>query len=361
MKIGFLINDLQSGGAERATVSLASSFAEKGNDVEIITFKGGDCFYSVSDKVTLKSVKFDEIEHGASLKRLFGAVGRMFRLRKFIKEENLDVLIGMSFSMTYYTVFTTAFTKTKSVGTERNNPYKYKADKLNTFLRKFFFHLADGYIFQTLKSAEFFGKKALKKGVVIPNAIFNTNIYNVAPPKSRDKVICAVGRLAEQKRFDLLIDAFAKIAKDIPDYNLVIFGEGELRNELQSKVDGYGLNDRIMLPGADPQAYKSVCNASVFVLSSDYEGMPNALMETIAMGVPSISTDCDMGPGEIINNGENGILVRTGSIKEIAEAILKILNDDELAKKLSDNGRKLLETNSIENISNRWLEYMKSI
>lgn len=361
MKIGFLINDLHAGGAERATVSLAGAFAEQEHEVQILTFVKDESFYPISDKVTVKSINFDEIAHGASFKRFFGAVHRMFSLRKFIKEQKLDILIGMSFSMTYYTVFATVLTKTKSVGTERNNPYVYKASKLNTFLRKFFFRLADGYIFQTVKSAKFFSKKALNKGIVIPNAIFNTALYTVETPTEREKIICAVGRLTEQKRFDLLIDAFAEIAEQIPEYKLVIYGDGERKSTLEKQADDYGLQDRVLLPGANPEAYKFVSKASVFVLSSDYEGMPNALMETMALGVPSISTDCDMGPDELIRNGENGILVKTGSSKEIANAILSVLNNPELADKLSENGRKLLETNSIQNISRRWLAYLQSL
>lgn len=361
MKIGFLIKDLSSGGAERATVSLAGYFAEKGNDVEILTFVKGESFYPVSNKVKIKSIDFDEIEHGVSVKRLLGTIDRMIKLRKFIKAEKLDYLIGMSFSMTYYTVYTTAFTKTKSIGTERNNPYKYKASRLNTFLRKFFYRFTDGYVFQTVKSAKFFSKNALNKGVVIPNAIYNTAIYDIEPPAEREKIICAVGRLTEQKRFDLLIDAFNEIADKIPDYNLVIYGEGNLREDLQKRIDDYSLTDRISLPGATPEAYKPVSMASVFVLSSDYEGMPNALMETMAMGVPCVSTNCDMGPDELIENGKSGILTATGNSHELAQAILSVVNDKKLAETLSQGGRKLLETNSIENISQRWLDYLKTV
>ena len=361
MKIGFLINDLDAGGAERATVSLANYFVNHGADTRIITFRDCESFYPLDEKVEHCKIRFDEIEHTMSLKRLFGAVKRMFAIRSYIRSLELDVLIGMSFSMTWYTVFATIFTATKSVGTERNNPYKYKATKVNTILRKVFYRLCNGYIFQTRKSAEFFTDKLKNTDVIIPNAIFNETVYELSPPQRREKIICAVGRLTEQKRFDLLIEAFAKIAEQIPEYNLIIFGEGELRASLENQIQKLGLQHRAYLPGKNTDAVKVVNRSSVFVLSSDLEGMPNVLIEAMAMGVPCVSTRCDMGPEELINNNINGILVSVGNSDEIADAILQIINNPDLADKLSANARNLLNTHSIEQISDKWLTFLKSI
>ncbi len=361
MKIGFLINDLNAGGAERATASLASSFANHGIHTEIITFSDTESFYPLDEKVLRVPVGFEEIEHSLSLKRIIGAVKRMLQLRSFVKKRKLDILIGMSFSMTWYTVFCTLFTKTKAVGTERNNPYRYKASKFNTVLRKIFYGICDGYIFQTEKSAKFFTEKLKRTDAILPNAIFNENVYKLTPPDTGEKVICAVGRLNKQKRFDLLIDAFALIADSMPDYKLIIYGEGELRNELQSQIDSKNLSDRIALPGTDAQALKQVNKSSVYVLSSDYEGMPNVLMEAMALGVPCVSTRCDMGPEELIEDGVNGLLVDTGSSEQIADAIIKILTDRELAETLSENARKLAKTHSVEEISLKWIEFLKTI
>lgn len=361
MKIGFLINDLCAGGAERATVSLSNSFADKGNEVEIITFCDGESFYPLNENVKTVSADFDEIEHTASVKRLVESVKRMLRLRRLVKERKLDALVGMSFSMTWYAVFATLFTRTKAVGTERNNPYKYKASRFNTILRKLFYYLCDGYIFQTQKSAHFFTKELKSRDIIIPNAIFNETVYELEPPERREKIICAVGRLTAQKRFDLLIDAFASLAPRYPDYKLLIFGEGELRAELESQSARLGLSDKVLLPGTSPEAVRLVNRTSVFVLSSDMEGMPNALIEAMAMGVPSVSTRCDMGPEELIEDGVNGLLVDTGSSEQLAAAIGKIIDSPSLAKTLSENGRRMIKTHSIEAISETWLEFLEKI
>ena len=263
--------------------------------------------------------------------------------------------------MTWYAVFATAFTSTIAIGTERNNPYKYKATKFNTFMRRLFYHLVGGYVFQTKKSSEFFCKELRDKDIIIPNAIFNEQIYKMNPPEKREKIISAVGRLMEQKRFDVLIDAFAKIADKIPDYNLIIFGEGELRGELEEQCARLGLSERVFMPGTNPEAVKIVNRTSVFVLSSDLEGMPNALMEALTMGVPCVSTRCDMGPEELIEHGKNGLLVNMGDVTAIAASIMAVVTDSELAEKLSQNGRQLLKTHSIEAISEKWLSYLNKI
>ena len=361
MKIGFLIKDLSSGGAERATVSLANYFAFRGNSVDIITFKGTDSFYPLEDEVKVHSADLVEIEQSASFKRLFGSIGRMIKIRKLVKSLELDVLIGMSFAMTWYTVLATLFTKTKSVGTERSNPYRYKASKINTFLRKLFYYFTDGYVFQTCRAAEFFGGQKSDRDIIIPNAIFNETVYSLSPPAERKKIICATGRLIKLKRFDMLIDSFASIADQIPEYTLFIFGEGEEKDALQGQIDSLGLGKRIILAGIDPQAVKFVNHASVFVLSSDFEGMPNALLEALAMGVPCVSTRCEMGPDELIEDGESGILIDVGNGEQLSQAMLRIIKDPEFSRKLSENGRKLLKTHSIESISRQWLDYLNRI
>ena len=159
----------------------------------------------------------------------------------------------------------------------------------------------------------------------------------------------------------MLIDAFAKIADQIPGYMLFIFGEGEEKNDLENQIEYLGLKDRIILAGTDPQAVKFVNYASVFVLSSDFEGMPNALLEALAMGVPCVSTRCEMGPDELIEDRVSGILTDVGSSEQLSEAMLEIIQNPDFAKKLSENGRKLLKTHSIESISRQWLDYLNRI
>lgn len=358
MKIGFLIDSLSSGGAQRTTVSLANSFVRQGENVEIITFVNDKSLYPIDENVSVISLDFDTINTKVSVSRMKGSFDRMFKLRKLIASRKLDVLIGMSYSMTWYAVYACEMTNTKVIGTERNNPYVYSASKFNTILRKTFYHFTDGFVFQTEKAANFFRKKS-DGDIVIPNAIFNESIYTISPVSQRQKFICGVGRLTRQKRFDVLIDAFAIINKTHPDYRLIIFGEGEDRKSLEKQAKKLGISDRVLLPGATDEVIKLLNYASVFVLSSEMEGMPNALMEAMALGIPCVSTKCDMGPGELIVSGENGILTKVNSPKKIAEAVNEIIENPDFAQRLSKNAKKILETHSIDKISSQWLEYIK--
>lgn len=361
MKICFLIKSLGAGGAERSTVSLADFFAECGHEVSILTFDITECFYPLCDKVNIISADLSDIALSASAKRIFGAVKRMLRLRNAVKKIHPDVLIGMSFAMTWYAVLTTAFTGIKSVGTERSNPYKYKATRVNTFLRKFFYRFTDGYVFQTAKAAGFFTKKLRNTDAILPNAIYNEAVCELKPPAEREKVICSVGRLCLTKRFDLLMEAFDEIADKIPEHKLIIYGGGELADELQKKADSLKAHDRIILAGATPDAVKFVNKAQIFVLSSELEGMPNALMEALAMGVPCVSTRCEIGPEELIEDGVNGLLVEVNNTRQMASAMLKLINSPDLSKSLGEKSAQLKQTNSIEAISRQWLELLGKI
>lgn len=363
MKVGFLIQRMTSGGAERATSAIASEMAGCGTDVEIISFDSSESYYPLHKDVEIFNMELTDITKAASVKRFFGCIKRAFEIRRKIKSRKLDVLVCMSTTMNLYGLLSTALTKTKVVGTERNNPYKYKADIINATLKKLSALFLDGFIFQTEAASEYYAESVRRKGTVIQNAVFNPLVKEIqpVPVTERQKIIYGVGRLSKQKRFEDLIDAFALVRKKFPEYKLVIFGEGEDREKLENKIASYSLNDEILLPGTDKNALRYVAEGSLFVLSSDYEGMPNVLMEAMAVGTPCVSTRCKMGPEELINDGINGLLVPVGDINKIAESIELILGNPVLAQSIARNGRNILKTNDVSAISNKWLEYLESI
>ena len=139
-------------------------------------------------------------------------------------------------------------------------------------------------------------------------------------------VIVAVGRLTSQKNFKLLINAFAKVS-EILDSRLVILGEGEMRGELEALVDDLNIGSKVELPGFAGNPYVWLKNASLFVLSSDYEGLPGTLIQAMACGVPVVSTNCPSGPDEILENGKWGRLVPTGNLSALETAIIQTLQD----------------------------------
>ena len=173
-----------------------------------------------------------------------------------------------------------------------------------------------------------------------------------------------LGRVVKQKNHELLINAFAKIAGYYPDENLLIYGKGnrDIEDTLKKKVEALGLEKRIKLMGPTTQVENVLAHAKLFVLSSDYEGMPNALMEAMAAGVPCISTDCPCGgPRTLIRNEMDGILVPTGNCEMMAEAISRLLSEYNTANNLSTSAKKRSDIFKPEIIFEQWKNYIEEI
>ena len=361
MHIAFLIRSLATGGAERAATALASEMARTGNCVSILCLTGTDSFYPMESSVNVRYLNMDWIEQESGVKRIAALLRRARRVRKAVRETKPDILVGMSWMMSVYAVFCTAGSATVSIGTERSNPFVLNDSRTNAMLRRFAARRCDGFICQTARAKSYFPKSAQKKIAVIPNAIFNPEIKNLSVPKDREKQITALGRLDWNKGFDVLLRAFALVHAELPRYTLCIFGDGELRNDLQALAETLQVADSVRFPGTDPQAVRTIAASSVFVLSSRSEGMPNALMEAMAAGVPCVSTRCDMGPEELITDGVNGLLVPTDDPHAMAQAILRILKNPALGAALSCGARSLRDTHALEQITKQWLAYFNTL
>jgi glycosyltransferase involved in cell wall biosynthesis len=166
-------------------------------------------------------------------------------------------------------------------------------------------------------------------------------------------VVMAMGRLVEQKGFDTLINAFRHVVKEI-DARLIIMGEGQQRRMLENMVEKYGIAGKVSLPGFQRNPYALLSHSDVFVLSSNYEGLPMAIFEAMACGVPVIATDCRSGPREILRNGTCGMLVPVGDEIALAQGIKRLLKGDEMRKKLSASGKERLKDFSFEKIMKQY-------
>ena len=173
----------------------------------------------------------------------------------------------------------------------------------------------------------------------------------------RKKRIVSVARLEPQKNHRLLIEAFAEFLKDFPEYELHIFGIGELEEDLKAQVRELQLEDKIIFRGFSANVREEIIDSAMFVLSSDYEGISNSMIEALAMGVPVISTDCPVGGSRAyIENETSGLLVPVGDQAALCNAMKRIVADEKLAKKLSDNAVKIRETYALPKIADRFLK-----
>ena len=357
MNITLFISSLYGGGAERVTCNLASYLADQGHIVEILTMAETEQSYELSNNVTIQTLLPMKDRRNSIL----DTVIRFPRLWKYlIKHKEKDAYLVM---LPKTIIFLMAFrwmTKAKMIISERGNPEAYNK-KIQKAMKKYA-SKADGYVFQTEDSKKWYNECINKiNTVVIPNAINPAFIRSIYTGK-RAKEIVSVGRLNKQKNFELLINAFSKIADRYSDYKLIIYGEGLYRKQLEALVASLKLCDRILLPGNVSNIADRIEGASLYVLSSDYEGMPNALIEAMALGLPCISTDCPVGgPRFLIKNNFNGILTPVGNVEELAEAINQVLNDDEYALELGKNASRVQEKLAPEKIYAQWEKFIVDI
>lgn len=354
MKILFYINTICHGGAERVMVNLAEQCSSHGHEVALATSYKSQGEYELSENV--KRIVLTDKKSGNFLVRNF----RLIRLlHKKIKEEHPDVMVSFMAEPNFRALFARKGKKTKNLISVRNDPNREYPTRMFKYLARHLYKKADGVVFQTADAKAWFPEIIQKKSTIIYNQV-NEKFYNT-PLLSERRDIVATGRLTAQKNHKMLIRAFSMI-KDKTDDNLVIYGEGNLRGELEALIRELGLEGRVLLPGATGNVADALSKARLFVMSSDYEGMPNSLMEGMAIGLPCICTDCPCGgPREIIEDGVSGILTPVADAEAFANAMFSLLSDSERAEQIGRAARERAERFAPDVIIKNWLSYIESI
>lgn len=355
MKILFCIGNLSKGGAERVVANLCN-YLIKEDETTIVTTKGKKSEYNLDERIKINCLENEEANKNFILKN----IERIKKLQKIVKNENPDIIISFLPEPSYRILFLKIFNhKLKVIVSVRNDPKVEYKSILSKCVMKILYPLANGFVFQTQEAQEYFCRNIQKKSIIIPNPIKEEFICEPYIGE-REKIIVTVGRLEEQKNHKMLIEAFSKLSEEFSEYKLIIYGEGSLRKELEKQIKDLKLLNRVLLPGQVDNIKEKIYKASLFVLSSKYEGMPNALMEAMALGIPCISTDCPCGgPRFLIKNGDNGYLVNINNVEELANTIKKVVKSDQT--KVSKNANKITIKLNPKNINNKWKKYIKEI
>ena len=303
---------------------------------------------------------------------LFQTLKSVKPIRKVIKQLRPDIVLGMMTPNAVRAIIASFGLPTKVIVSERNFPGRKKTNYRWAKLRRRFYRFADGHVVQTHKISCWLRKHTGASNIVIiPNSVtypIASLSPFLAPEKvvgKESKIILAVGKLHEQKGFDLLISAFHRIAQHAPGWMLVILGKdiktGNQRQNLQQQVDELNLSDRVKMPGCAGNISDWYRRADIFVLSSRYEGFPNVLLEAMANGCSCISCDCDTGPSEIIINEQNGLLIPPEDIDSLAEAMERLVKDERLRAHIAANAIKVRENFSEHRIMDMWIQFFEEV
>lgn len=344
MKIVFFIGSMNRGGAERVISILANHYAQKNWKVEIVLLLGNKVNYELDKRIKIVDIS----RKGSYFKNLFYWI---INIRKYINKEKPDKIVSFIGRINYLVLTATIGIDIPIIVSERNDPKHDGRGKILQFYGNLCYKLADAIIFQTNYEKSCFNKSLYRKSFIIANPVEVS--YSPRNVFSKKLELVTAGRLEKQKNQELLIKAFNIVSKNFPSLELKIYGEGSLRNNLQFLIESYNLSDKVKLCGNVSDLHKRISESTAFILTSEYEGLSNALIEAMMLGLPCITTDYS-GADEIIKDNINGIIVPRNNIYCLSKAIISLLENEELRENFSKNSLEIAKNYKKEIILKEW-------
>lgn len=354
----FLITGMVMGGAERVMATIANEFVKRENEVLIVSLKNADSAYRLDPRIKIVGVKCSIPSKNKLIgifQLILSGIKGLFYYLYYLKTYKPDVILSfLTYSNLLAVITRLLFVRNIPVViSERCDPLRrgYIIRKICELI----YPKADCLVCQSKRVAKYFRKYGKKTNIkVIPNPV-NLECVAQTVPEKRRKIIVAVGRLSEQKNYNLLIKSFYELKSDYSDYIVEIYGQGPEYNNLTQKICSLHLENNIFLKGIKNNVMQSVNDAKLFVMTSDFEGFPNALVEAMASGLPVVSTDFPTGIArELIKDGVNGYVVPRNDKAELAKAMAKILSNSELQEAMSLENRKIVKKLDIDKIMDKW-------
>lgn len=391
-QITLLIKQMVGGGAERVISLLSNSFSERGYDTTLIithqSLKDADLTY-IQKSIRTISLKDEVTKESKNLKRFLmlktRLVGKFDRtilkksddrflikkyevrnydkvqyLKKYFTRNQENIIVAFLNDSIFLTLLS-AQKRDRVIISERSDPSQSVSSKTNMAFFRTMYDRADQIVFQSSDVMQWYNNRIQVEGRVIFNPLkpdlpgrFNG---------LRKKRIVNYCRISKEKNLHLLITSFEKFSKDFPEYELWIYGDavGEISQRyvenVKKSINELDCKNKIHILPAQQDIHHLIRDYAMFVSSSDFEGMSNSMLEAMAIGLPTICTDCPAGGARaVIKDHENGILVPVNDVQAMANAMKEIAGDSELAEKLSLNGTKLREELSVNKIVNQWME-----
>ncbi len=363
MKVMLVIHSLACGGAERVTMLLANHWARLGWRVTVVTLAdAADDHYRLDAAVQRLSLGLADRSETIG-QAVAGNFRRLRALRRALRVERPDVVVAMMVTSNVLVALARlGLDSVTAVGSERSDPEAFRLSAPWPWLRAVTYRWLDAMVALTDESREWLERRTSARRVVtIPNPLalplpMEEPVRSPGLAAARTpRRLLAVGRLGPEKGYDQLLACFGRLAATHQDWELVIVGEGPERPRLERLVQTLGLGDRVFLPGRVGNPGDWYASADLFVLSSRYEGFPNALAEAMGHGLPVVSVDCTTGPRELIRDGVDGVLVPLGNDTALDHALDDLMRDEGRRKQLGLRALEIRERLSIERVHEQWV------
>ena len=353
MKLLATIGTLSAGGAERVLSILSKSFADEFEEVHYVIWHNMPVFYELDPRVHLHI-----LDKSPNISRRYRDI---LPFRKLVKQLRPDIVLSFLTPYNMLACIACIGVKVKLIVAERNDPMYLKGGKLMRCARDFLYMRADRLLAQTEYSKSCYSGRLNRICTIIPNpVIMNPKYVSSALDAGKENKIISVGRLDPQKDQATLITAFSLFLNKHPDWTLEIYGEGPLRQDLESQVLRLSLEGKVLLPGTSNHIWDCIKSARIFVLSSIAEGMSNALIEAMCLGLPVISTNV-AGSGDLIKDGGNGFIVGIGDYEAMAIKMSLLADNPQLASNMGELASTIYEKLNMNIISQRWIQYLHSL
>lgn len=358
MKITLVISSLSCGGAERVLVLLAKGFVDKGHDISVVTLSAKTTdFYQLPFGCSRLALDIMSVSSGL-IEAITSNIKRIAILRKAIQSTTPDVVISFLRLTNIKTIIALGGTKYPVIVTEHNDTKVFSYGKLWETLRRLVYPYSSLVVSVSKGVDSSFDSLQESKRAVIYNPIVvedDGRTDNLPDEVDIDKNwLVSMGRLAEQKGFDLLLQAFHKVAFRYPDWQLLILGQGQLRKQLEQLKDDLGLSDRVVFTGALSNPFAVLKQAKLFVMASRNEGFPMAHGEALACGLPVIATDCPSGPSEMIRHDIDGLLVPNQNVNAVATAMESLMSNESKRLQLAGTAPEVTKRFGLEAIVVEW-------
>ncbi len=357
MRVLFVTNSLGFGGAEKMLTFVAESLSKRGHKVSIANLNALPDYVNAHRRAVDENIAIYEMENGSHK----SAKDKIRFVWQAAKKEKADILVGFTEMPNAIARLVGLVRGVPSIMSERGDPVQTGIGKgLKNRMVLSLINGSRGGVFQTEGARDFYGKGLQKRGVVIPNPIFVKGEIPEVAHEDREKTVVSVGRLDNfQKRYDVMLDAFKLFSEKHPEYILKLYGKGSDEELIAAWANERGLSEKVKFMGLTTQPMQDIAKDGMFLITSDFEGISNSLLEAMAVGLPCVSTDHTPGGARLlITDHENGLLAPVEDAAALAAAMCEFAEDPSLAATCGDNARDVVNRFAPERIIDMWENYI---